>query len=689
MTFDFAPLLPLFCIVSLAAIGAALLAFAFLQRVRGTVLRSAALAALVLALLNPVLLQEDREPLQSVVSIVVDRSQSQLSPERADQTDEALAALTERLARHENFDVRVVESATGENEESPSTRLFETLAASLQDVPPARVGGAILLTDGQVHDIPDSAEALGFDAPLYGLVTGSEDETDRRIEMVEAPRFGIVGEDQEVSYRVLDDGRQQGGTAEVAIRLNGDQIAIETVEIGEERPFIFEIPRGGNNILEFEVGVLEGEITPANNRTVMQIEGIRENLRVLLVSGEPHAGERAWRNLLKSDASVDLVHFTILRPPEKQDGTPIDELSLIAFPTRELFVEKINEFDLIVFDRYQRRGVLPVLYYDYIAQYVEDGGALLIAAGPEHAGVQSIATTPLAPVLPAVPTGDVREVGFYPRLSEDGRRHPVTRDLTGGANEPPRWGRWFRAVEVDEPTGDTILDGPDGAPLLVMDRVGEGRVAMLLSDHGWLWARGFEGGGPHVDLYRRIAHWLMKEPALEEEALTATARGRTLIVERQTMEDEATTATLTSPSGATEEITLTESEDGLFRTEIATGEVGLFEVAQGELSALAHVGAVNAPEFRGTVSTTEPLAPIARETGGTVTRAFAEDGALQLPAILPVRGAVRDAGENRMPLRMTDETVLLGVDRYPLFAGFLGFALMLMALGATWYREGK
>jgi hypothetical protein len=387
---------------------------------------------------------------------------------------------------------------------------------------------------------------------------------------------------------------------------------------------------------------------------------------------------------------VDLVHFTILRPPEKQDGTPIDQLSLIAFPTRELFVDKINEFDLIVFDRYRRRGVLPVLYYDYIAQYVEDGGALLIAAGPEHAGFDSIATTPLAPVLPAAPTGGVTEVGFYPRLSEDGERHPVTRGLAGGGSEPPQWGRWFRTVDVEQPQGDVVLDGPNGAPLLVLNRAGEGRVAMLLSDHGWLWSRGFEGGGPHVDLYRRIAHWLMREPALDEEALTARTEGRVLTVERQSMADEAPPARITLPSGAVEDITLENLGNGIFRAELRLDETGLVSVENGDLSALAHVGAVDAPEFRGTVSTTERLAALADETNGAVRRVIDDAGNLTLPSILPVRGNVRDGGgSDRMALRMTGDTVLRGVDRYPLFAGFLGLAVLILALGSTWYREGR
>ena len=326
--------------------------------------------------------------------------------------------------------------------------------------------------------------------------------------------------------------------------------------IGQEMPLDVVVPGAGRNIVELAIDPLPGELTETNNRAIALIDGIRENLRVLLVSGEPHAGERTWRNLLKSDASVDLVHFTILRPPEKQDGTPINELSLIAFPTRELFVEKINDFDLIIFDRYQHRDVLPILYYDYIAEYVEKGGALLIAAGPEYAGEQSIAHTPLIAALPGLPSGEVVEQGFYPRLTDTGKRHPVTRGLEGSASEPPHWSRWFRLIGIDQPEGEVVMKGPDDKPLLVLNRKGEGRVGMFLSDQGWLWARGFEGGGPHVALYRRIAHWLMKEPELEEERLTASGRGMTLDIRRQTMQDDPGPARVITPTGKTIDVTL-------------------------------------------------------------------------------------------------------------------------------------
>ncbi|RVI94377.1 hypothetical protein CN193_29910, partial [Sinorhizobium meliloti] len=539
------------------------------------------------------------------------------------------------------------------------------------------------------HDVPDVNQKLGFDAPVHALISGKPDEFDRRIEIVSAPRFGIVGEQQRMTFRVVDDGAAPGGSAEVTIRLNGNEIATEQAEPGTDVPFTFTVPRGGNNILEFAVNPVAGEVTETNNRAVHVLDGIRENLRVLLVSGEPHAGERAWRNLLKSDAAVDLVHFTILRPPEKQDGTPINELSLIAFPTRELFVDKISEFDLIIFDRYQHRGVLPILYYDNIAQYVQNGGALLIAAGPEHAGDDSIAATPLAAVLPATPTGVMNEKAFFPRLSEEGKKHPVTRGLEGAADEPPAWGRWFRTVDVDRPLGQTVMEAADGKPLLVLNRVGKGRVAMLLSDQGWLWARGFEGGGPHVSLYRRTAHWLMQEPALEEEALTARAMGRTLEITRQTIEGDPGQATLTYPSGRTQEVTLTEGEPGLYKAEVETNEIGLFEVANDELTTLVHVGNVDAPEFKAAISTEEKIEPWAEKTKGLVRRLASADGPVDLPSILPVRGAVRVADDQRLSLRMTDETVLKGIDSLSLFAGLFGLAALLFLISATWYREGR
>ncbi|MDM9621703.1 hypothetical protein A6U87_23570 [Rhizobium sp. AC44/96] len=689
MTLDFHPFLPWPLLAALALVAALIGAFAVWRRMRGAWVRLAAACALLAALANPVLLQEDREQLSTVVPVIVDRSQSQQTPERIKMTDEALAQLKEQVARFPQIEPRFVDVNEERNSDAPATRLFNALSAAIADVPPARIGGAIMLTDGEVHDVPGVNQALAFDAPIHGLITGKANEFDRRIEVVKAPRFGIVNEEQQLVLRVFDDGPGPGGTADVTVKLNGNEIATLQATPGQDTPFSFKVERGGSNVLEFSVAAVPGEVTDANNRAVHVIDGIRENLRVLLVSGEPHAGERAWRNLLKSDAAVDLVHFTILRPPEKQDGTPINELSLIAFPTRELFVDKIKDFDLIIFDRYQHRGVLPILYYDYIAQYVENGGALLIAAGPEHAGQDSIALTPLSSVLPAAPTGQMIEKAFYPRLSEEGRKHPVTRGLDGSADEPPHWGRWFRSVDVEPPQGQTVMVGADNHPLLVLNRAGQGRVAMLLSDQGWLWARGFEGGGPHVSLYRRIAHWLMKEPALEEEALTARASGRTLEITRQTIGDNPGNATVRYPSGRMETLPLTQAEPGLYKAEKRMDEIGLFEIHNGDLTTLVHIGAVDAPEFKAMISTTNNLKPITDKTKGLIARVSTTSGAIEVPPILPVRGQIRAADDQRMQIRLTNETVLKGINTLPLFAGFAGVGVLLLAFGAMWWREGR
>ncbi|MBB6411778.1 hypothetical protein [Mesorhizobium sangaii] len=678
-------------LLALVLVPLALLALVGLWfRQRGAVFRFVALLALAAALFNPVFLNEEREPLKSVVALIVDRSQSQDIGDRTKQTDEALAGLQQRLGRFKQFDVRVVEAGKSQAaEERTETRLFGALEGAFRDVPPSRIGGAIMITDGEVHDAP--AGSPDFNAPLHALITGNDHEKDRRIRFENAPRFGLVGKPLDMTYRVIST-ENETAPVEVRVSVNGEQVAVEHATVGQAMPLQVTIPAAGRNIVELAIDREPGELTDTNNRAIALIDGIRENLRVLLVSGEPHAGERTWRNLLKSDASVDLVHFTILRPPEKQDGTPINELSLIAFPTRELFVEKIKDFDLIIFDRYQHRDVLPILYYDYISEYVEKGGALLIAAGPEYAGESSIARTPLMSALPAMPTGEVVDKAFYPRLTDLGQRHPVTRGLDGSATEPPHWSRWFRTIGVQNPEGEVVMKGADNRPLLLLDRKGEGRVGMLLSDQGWLWARGFEGGGPHVQLYRRIAHWLMKEPDLEEERLTADGRGMVLEIRRQTMADDPGQAQIITPSGKTLTVKLEKSEPGVFLGSVETSEIGLYQVANGDLTALAHVGPVNAPEFADVISTENRLRAPAEATGGSVRRlasSTALGSDIALPSIVPVRSSGQATGSDWIGLRTTDDSVLKAVSRVPLFGGFLGLGLLLLAMGSMWYREGR
>ena len=658
----FTPLVPSLVLwLGLAAI-VVIAVLLLLGRARGAAVRVAALALILLALANLSFTREDREPLSSVAVVVVDKSPSQNFGDRTSETTKAREALVDSLKKIKGLEVRVVEAGQADGE-TDGTKLFGALSSALSDVPVDRVAGAFLITDGRVHDIPADAAALGFQAPVHALITGRKDERDRRIAISAAPRFGIVGQTQTITYR-LDDQGVTGDRARVVVRRDGEAISERTVASGQTVNVDIDIKHAGPNIVEIEASPLADELTLVNNRAVVVIDGVRDKLRVLLVSGEPHSGERTWRNLLKSDASVDLVHFTILRPPEKQDGTPINELSLIAFPTRELFTPapqgRLNDFNLIIFDRYARQGVLPIPYFINIANYVRAGGAVLVSAGPDYASTTSIWRTPLDSVLPAEPVG-VTEKPFYAHLSDAGKRHPVTRGLEGSNSEPLHWSRFFRtwpstASAVTPP----VMTGADGKPLFLLSRFGEGRVALLLSDHIWLWSRGYEGGGPHLDLLRRMSHWLMKQPDLDEEALRLQVQGHDLVVLRQTMADSVAPVTVTSPSGATQELTLSAGDPGTWRATIPANELGLWQATDGTLKALINVGPTNPKEFSEVTSTTDMLKPLTQATGGDARRIF--DGAsMDLPRIVPVRASSVFRGDGWMGVKMRDASVVRGV----------------------------
>ncbi|ODR97124.1 hypothetical protein AUC70_12670 [Methyloceanibacter stevinii] len=692
----FVPFVPWPAIWIIAGIGAVLLVLLFWRARRGAVLRLLTFAALLLALANPHLKREDREPLNDIVTVVVDDSQSQTLAGRTARTAELRNALEERLKEVPDLETRVVRSGSSTDEpDRDGTMLFTDLGQALADVPPDRLAGVIMITDGQVHDVPEKVAALGFDAPVHALLTGKDDEFDRRLEVIAAPRFGIVGSTQTVEVKVSESKPREDDITTLTITQQGKEPEKEIVRIGTPVEIPVDIKHAGPNIVEIKVDGADGELTEINNRVLLPIEGVRENLRVLLVSGEPHAGERTWRNMLKSDASVDLVHFTILRPPEKQDGTPINQLSLIAFPTRELFQEKLDQFDLIIFDRYQRRGVLPLLYLENVARYVERGGAVLVSSGDDYASPLSLYRTPLGSILPAAPSGRVVERPYRPALSEFGAKHPVTGDLAGarGGGEDgskPTWGRWFRVVDVSPRDAEVLMTGADDRPLLVIGERGKGRVAVLLSDQAWLWARGYDGGGPYSDLLRRLAHWLMKEPELEEETLRASSKGQSLIIERRSIEDEIDPVTVTTPSGEEMTVTLDKGERGIWRKVIQVDEHGVYRIASGELASLATVGKANTREFAAVTASTEPLAPVLEGTGGGAFWMGREEGANEtLPRLAMIRSGRVMHGADWLGLHKRDAYHVKGVRLFPLFSGFLALALLLGLLAAAWYREGR
>ena len=673
----FDPLVPLWLI---AAGGGAVLAAVILAAWRGLsgwALRGLAGLVILAALAQPSWQQEDRAPLSDIVLLVEDRTASQRLAERAATTAEAAEALAQEIASRPGTEVRRVTVPDGEGDEG--TLLMTAVSEALAREPRARVAGVILMSDGRLHDLERLPD---LPAPMHLLLTGKETDWDRRLVVRNAPAFAILDEEIELTIRIEDEGAAPEGarTAPLDISVDGAEPERFEIDIGRDVRLPITLPHAGRNVIRFSVPEAEGELTDRNNSALVQINGVRDRLRVLLVSGEPHAGTRTWRNLLKSDSSVDLVHFTILRPPEKQDGVPVSELSLIAFPTRELFLEKVDDFDLIIFDRYKRRGILPSIYLDNVANYVRGGGAVLVAAGPDFASADSLYRSPLSTVIPAAPTARVVDAPYRPEVTDLGQRHPVTAGLPDAGD----WGRWMRQIEVTPERGQVVMQGPDERPLLVLDRVEEGRIALLASDHAWLWNRGYEGGGPQLELLRRLAHWMMEEPELEEEALTAEAAGQRMRIIRRTLSEEVGAVTVTTPSGDEVTLPMQEIAPGRYEALYNGPEIGLYRLEQGEQEAVIGLGPAAPREFVQTIASGAALEPAIGAVRGGILRL--EEG---LPTIRSVREGRPAAGRGWIGITPREAYQTLSVRQTPLLPAWAVLLLASALILGAWLREGR
>lgn len=671
----FDPALPWGVMIALGVIALLALALYVWRNGAAPIWRGLGLLLLFVGLLQPQLVREAREPADDVALVVVDQSESLALAGRRDAARAAGDAMAERLAREPGLDVRVREARGGPD----GTMITAVIEDALSDVSRDRIGGVIVVTDGQAADPPAEPRRLSHLGPAHMLIVGDPDRGDRRLELVSAPTFGIVGEPMRITARVIDN--TGNAPVRVTVSIDGQRVATTTARANREFSVDVQLAHRGRNMVIVEAEAGPQEITLANNRAAFAANGVRDRLRVLLITGEPHAGARVWRNLLKSDPAVDLVHFSILRPPDKQDLTPLHELALIPFPTEELFERRLNDFDLIIFDRAPRRGILQSYYFASIARRIEEGGALLITAGEQEASPDGLYRTALAGILPSQPTGSLISRPYRPAPTALGQRHPVVRGLPA----PERWGRWTRQVDARASGGQTVLAGADGRPLLVLDRAGRGRVAQLWSDQPWLWARGYEGGGPHGELLRRLAHWLMQEPELEDERLTLDPGPRGLEIERSTLGAAPGQVEIISPSGQRSTAALGEASPGLYRGEAPASEQGLYEARSGNLRAFAAVGPLNPREAAALAANPEILRPFAQTTGGAVFMT-GEDGR-RLPGIRRIDRGAGASGGDWIGIERNGAYIVRAAQASPLGPGWAWAIAGLALLMLGWRRE--
>ena len=690
-TVSFAPLVAWPVLAALLGIALLPVLLAIARRARGAWLRLLFAAIIGAVLANPSLVSETRTPIRDVALIAVDRSQSQNLGDRTVRADAALAMLRGKLNAFPDLDTRVVDVGA-DSAVAGETDAFGPVEQAVSDVPRDRLAGIILLTDGEVHDVPAHAEDLKTLGPVHTLLTGSHGERDRHLVIVDAPAYGIVGKDVQVTIRVEDTKNIGAETATIRYSQDGADPQSLDVPVGQDTAVDVPLNHEGRSIVAFEAESAGDELTLANNSAAVAINAVRDRLKVLLVSGEPYPGERTWRNLLKGDPSVDLVHFTILRSPEKQQQTPTKELSLIAFPIRELFVDKLDKFDLIIFDRYEQGGILQRMYYQNIVNYVEQGGALLDASGPVLARPMSLYHTPLGEILPSTPN-EALPGRFRPEVTPLGRRHPVIAGLAGAGLEQgaaPSWGSWFGQTDVTPKSTNpaetaVVMSGLKGRPLLMLSHVGQGRVAQLTSDQIWLWARGFDGGGPYAELMKRLAHWLMKEPNLEEDDLRARVEGDKLIVERVSLAPANAPATVTAPSGANAELPLKENGAGLASGSVQVKETGVYKVSDGKHTAFAIAGSLDAREFLDVLTTDAKLKPVAEATGGSIH--WLEDEPNIDVRRVPAGRAM--SGRNWIGLASNGQYTVSGVKQVSLIPPLLVLVLALATIVWGWRREGR
>jgi hypothetical protein len=677
---SFAPLLPLPWLIGLGCVASLLIGITFYHRARGGVGRMIAFALLLAMFSNPVAEHALHQPVRDVAMLVVDDSASQDLPGRRAQIDRIVPSLRTQLKQLPDLEVREVH-VTGRD----STALAAALVQATAEIPAERRAGAVLVTDGAIHDIDDNLKALQDIGPVHALLTGAPDEQDRRIVLQEVPHYGLVGQSVKIKLRVDDEPKNKGATTQIVLHiLNGEDQVIE-VTTGHDVTLDLPIDHAGDNIFTVAVPPLRGELTLANNRAVIRVQGIREKLRVLMVSGEPHPVERTWRNLLRADTAVELVHFTILRPPYKQDGTPTNEMALIGFPVQELFQDKLKSFDLIIFDRFRKQGMLPMPYFDNIAEYVENGGAFLDASGASYVTPQSLYQTPLARILPTIPLSKLRTQRFVPSITARGAQHPVTQKL----GSVDHWGPWYHQTENKYLRGDILMEGQDHMPLLVLDHVGKGRVAQLHSDSMWLWAHGHEGGGPAAELLRRIAHWLMKEPELEEDQLqlevTPAGDAYQLHITRPTAQPALDSVLVTAPDGSQQNYPLEQKTESA-STQLMVKQVGAYTVTHQDKDQMVVVGDPNAPEMQHMLATDKILQPVLHASGGgSFWLADHPDGV----TIQRTERGDRQSGRDWLGLRRNGLSLITGARAEELLPAWAWVLLIGTAIMLGWRREGK
>lgn len=699
------PIVPDGVLWGLAALVALGGAYRIAKKKDGALSRTLAMAAGAAVLMNPEIVDEERLAEPTEFLILIDKSESQNLDGRDILTSEAYAYLSAQL---ENLDrpvnIRTVEFGEDNNEQNNNgTALASALFSNAEVIPASRLGGIFILSDGRLHDSDALGSLQEFSAPVHALISGKENEKDFSIEIEDIPRFGLMNEAAgEVTLRVNAQGVERDDLSFlVRMSNNGQLMSSFTMYPNQNMDKKLPVLEAGENNIEFSIAEIRNaqnlpvtdiaEVSRDNNRITASVEGIEENSKVLLLSGSPHQGTRLWREVLGNDAGIDFVHFANLRPSAKEDATPLRDLATIAFPVHEVLNENMEEYDVIIFDARVYGGEVPFYYLQKINDFVQDGGGLIVVGSDELTATNSLAATPLGEILPFTPLDGTFENEFVPELTARGLHHPLGRLIENAHGSADNWGPWYSMANTQARSdAEMIMSDGAGHPLLTLSKTGEGRVAVLASEHSWLWARGHGGGGPAVELNRNLVRWAAGYEALDEENVMLRHEGGELVVDLQTMGDQEEDLIITAPSGKSITVSPEEIAPGLRRAFVPAAETGVYKVerdAPHADQAFAEVGFTDAEEMINVVSTVEVLEPLVTRNGGVSVRMAGSDGSLSIPDVQIIKDG-QSAAPDQMAIKANDNTQVIGTERTPLIPDWLALCLSLGLFAYGLKREG-
>ena len=547
---------------------------------------------LLILVFNPLINSMRKLHHKDILIVMYDKTQSVIETKKIDQLIKVKKNIKDIIVDEEKLEIVEIEVNNLNNKDGKiQTKIITNVQKAFQKLEKNRVAGVIIVTDGIIHDL-DKIEEDFIDIPIHFFLLGNKNERDRSIITENIPEYAVVGKPIDFMFKIIDENFQEEVSA--SFILDGMQILTKTFITNINHQIKLPINHAGENLLEIKINNHPNEITFANNYKVFKINGIHEKLRVMLISGEPNMGLRNWRNILNSDPSIELLHFTILRPPSKRDLTPVKELALIPFPSQELFSADISKFSLIILDQYTLQGILPKKYLDNIVDYVIGGGAILNISGQEYLSDRSLLNSSLVNILPTRP--EEFFIGpFLPSLTDLGKRHPITNTLEKDFKDY-KWGKWFSFIKANKISGQTLMSA-NKYPLLIINEVSQGRVAQILSDQSWVWNKDRENKGPLVELLRNTIHWLLKTPELQENYLNVIKNNNFITLNLNSLNEGDTSAIITSPSGENLFVLMKDNKNGSLFGKFESTEYGKFNIKVNDIEKDFFIGITDSKEL--------------------------------------------------------------------------------------------